>query len=182
MFVHSAGARCVLITLLCSAVLLGVPQAKAQETPQATTAIYLPLVVNGNAATHESTLEEQVVELTNQQRVEHNCAPLTISSELVIAAKEHSQDMAERNYFSHTSPEGETPWDRMEAAGYHFQEAAENIANGPTTAAGVVNAWMESTKGHRENILNCELHEIGVGYAAGTSGTYWTQSMATPLP
>jgi len=82
--------------------------------------------------------------------------------------------MAERNYFSHDSPDGKTPWDRAEAAGYP-DPSGENIARGYPDARSVVKAWMHSA-GHRANILNCDSKAIGVGVELNTEdGPYWTQ-------
>jgi uncharacterized protein YkwD len=90
------------------------------------------------------------------------------------ASREHSADMAARNYMSHTNPEGIGPGERASAAGYH-RWSGENIAMGYPTAEAVVDAWM-SSEGHRANILNCESRAIGVGAAEGARGMYWTQN------
>ncbi len=88
--------------------------------------------------------------------------------------------MAAKNYFSHTGLDGRSPFDRMRDAGYSYSSAAENIAAGQPTPAAVVNGWMNS-EGHRANILNCKLTQIGVGVARGGSyGIYWTQVFGTP--
>lgn len=88
--------------------------------------------------------------------------------------------MAKRDYFDHTNPDGKSPFDRMSAAGYQYRSAAENIAAGYRDAEAVVQGWMNS-EGHRKNIMNCGLTEIGVGYATGGKyGTYWTQNFGTP--
>ncbi|WP_239329435.1 CAP domain-containing protein [Frankia sp. CiP3] len=122
----------------------------------------------------------QVVTLTNTERAKAGCAPLTVDSRLTAAAQAHSDDMATHNYFSHTSQDGRTPFQRMAAAGYQFSIAAENIAAGQRTPAEVMTGWMNSA-GHRENILNCSLKQIGVGYGVGGSyGMYWTQDFGTP--
>ena len=87
--------------------------------------------------------------------------------------------MRTKNYFSHTSKDGRSPWDPHPAQGYHYG-SAENIAAGQRTAAAVVSAWMNST-GHRKNILNCSNKAVGVGVSRG-SGTYyiyWTQDFGT---
>ena len=82
--------------------------------------------------------------------------------------------MAAQNYFSHTSLDGRSPWQRMEAQGY-TAGSGENIAAGYSTPASVMTAWMNSS-GHRANILNCSSKAIGVGIGKGGSyGTYWTQ-------
>ena len=124
----------------------------------------------------------QVVTLTNAERAKAGCGPLTVDATLTAVAQAHSQDMATNDYFDHNSQDGRTPFDRMTAAGYRYSTAAENIAAGQRTPQDVMTAWMNSP-GHRANILNCALKEIGVGYATGSSsqyGVYWTQDFGTP--
>ena len=117
-----------------------------------------------------------VVAITNLQRALHGCGPLRVNVHLVAAAQGHSADMAANDYFSHDSQNGDTPWDRMKAAGYvGWTLVGENIAAGQRSAQDVMTAWMNSP-GHRANILNCGFTEIGVGYAVSSTGTpYWTQ-------
>jgi uncharacterized protein YkwD len=114
---------------------------------------------------------DQVVTLVNQARLANGCAALRVDDKLTAAASDHSTDMSERDYFSHTTPEGVTFDERIANAGYAMP-GAENIAKGQDSAAIVMDAWMKS-KGHRNNILNCQLTAIGVGLA--TDGWYWTQ-------
>lgn len=124
----------------------------------------------------------QVVTLTNAERAKAGCGPLAVNATLTAVAQAHSQDMATNNYFDHNSQDGRTPFDRMTAAGYRYSTAAENIAAGQRTPQDVTTAWMNSP-GHRANILNCALKQIGVGYATGSSsqyGVYWTQDFGTP--
>lgn len=163
---------------------LAVP-ADVTVTPAAIVKVHLPLVVapgtsNNSGASAISPLAQQVVDLTNQHRIAAGCAPLTISPQLTSAAAAHSQDMAKNNFFSHTGSDGSTPWDRIRRTGYTYSTAAENIAAGYRTAEQVVQGWYNS-EGHRRNMLNCNLREIGVAYADGGSyGRYWTQVFATP--
>jgi uncharacterized protein YkwD len=124
----------------------------------------------------------QVVTLTNAERAKAGCGPLAVDATLTQVAQAHSQDMATNNYFDHNSQDGRSPFDRITAAGYRFSTAAENIAAGQKTPQDVMTSWMNSP-GHRANILNCALHEIGVGYATASSstyGSYWTQDFGTP--
>jgi uncharacterized protein YkwD len=129
----------------------------------------------------------QVIVLTNQERAKVGCPPLSEDPRLTAAAETHSEDMALNDFFSHTGSGGSTFAERIEATGYEYTIAAENVAIGYPTAARAVAAWMASTKGHRENILNCELTEIGVGYyylendgGSVEAQHYWTQDFATP--
>jgi uncharacterized protein YkwD len=113
----------------------------------------------------------EVTRLTNLERAKAGCGALRIDSRLTAAAQAHSEDMVDRDYFSHTSPDGEGPGDRAAAAGYP-NWSGENIAAGYPTAAAVVQGWMNSA-GHRANILNCQSKATGVGYDARRD--MWTQ-------
>jgi uncharacterized protein YkwD len=121
-----------------------------------------------------------VVTLVNRARATAGCAALATNSGLARSAVAHSADMATRDYFSHTTPEGVTADQRITRAGYHWSTMGENIAYGQPTADAVMQAWMASS-GHRANILNCAFHDIGVGLAYSSGGTpYWTQDFAAP--
>jgi uncharacterized protein YkwD len=132
----------------------------------------------------ESAVEAQVVTLVNQQRLAAGCQAVTVSPILITVARAHSKEMSgSTGGIKHNSANGRTPFQRMTAAGYEYSVAAENIAAGQPTATAVMAAWMAS-QGHRANILNCGLTQIGVGmaYKAGSQyGTYWTQDLGTPM-
>ena len=174
-------ARLTAIVLLVAGMLLGATPAAAQDGPQLTATTfraYLPLTITAPAQT---SIEQQVVELTNQLRQQHGCSPLTISPQLTAAARGHSQDMADHNFVSHTGSDGSSPWDRMQRAGYDYTQAAENVAAGYATAEAVVAGWYNSLA-HRANMLNCDLREIGVGYAYNSNSDYdfyWTQDFGS---
>jgi uncharacterized protein YkwD len=116
-------------------------------------------------------LRAGVVKLTNEIRSDRGCKPLRTSERLTRSAQRHANDMAERNYFSHTSRNGDRWWQRIERAGYP-DPAGENIAYGFATARGVVRAWMRSPS-HRRNIVDCDFRAIGVGFHG--DGKYWVQ-------
>jgi stress response protein SCP2 len=121
-----------------------------------------------------------VVTRTNAERAQHGLRPLTVDARLAHAAQAHSDDMVRRSFFAHENPDGQQVWDRAVAAGYVYRKVAENIAAGQRTADEVVRGWMNSP-GHRANILDGELTQIGVGCAeGGTYGVYWTQVFGTP--
>ena len=125
--------------------------------------------------------EREVLTLVNEERASGaDCgsegtfppAPaLTMNGALRCAARAHSKDMSDRDFFDHTNPDDELPWDRMELAGYSWRAAGENIAWGSPTPASVMDGWMASD-GHCSNIMSAGFQEIGVGYYAGN---YWTQ-------
>jgi uncharacterized protein YkwD len=122
--------------------------------------------------------ENEVVRLTNAQRVKGGCDPLKHDARLRRAAFGHSADMAENDYFDHDSPDGRDMADRIRATGFTGSAMAENIAMGQRSAAEVVQGWMNSD-GHRQNIMNCSYTLIGVGAAKDAQGQiYWTQNFA----
>ena len=138
------------------------------------------LIYPGNKVTIPSfdatkSIENQVVQLTNQERAKNGLKALTQDWELSRVARYKSVDMRDKNYFSHTSPTYGSPFTMMKNFGISYRSAAENIAAGQTTAQEVVQAWMNSP-GHRANILSGNYTHIGVGYAKGGSQRhYWTQ-------
>jgi uncharacterized protein YkwD len=125
---------------------------------------------------------QQVVDLTNNFRAKNGLAPLTLNSKLTEAAQIHTENMAVQDFFSHTGKDGSSAGDRAAKMGYDWRTLAENIAAGQRSPAEVVQAWINSP-GHRENMLNPSVKEIGVGYffLANDTGTtnynaYWTQN------
>ncbi|MBW3113179.1 sporulation protein [Bacillus sp. MCCB 382] len=119
-----------------------------------------------------SQFEQQVVELTNQERAKQGLPALKVDAELSKVAREKSRDMQANNYFSHTSPTYGSPFDMMKQFGIEYSSAGENIAMGQKTPEEVVQAWMNS-EGHRKNIMSSNYTHIGVGYVE--NGNYWTQ-------
>ncbi|NQU37139.1 MAG: CAP domain-containing protein [Actinobacteria bacterium] len=136
-----------------------------------------------------ATQAAKVLSLTNQARSRSQvcgttaypaAGRLAASSRLQSVAQAHSQDMATNNYFDHTNQQGQSPFDRMAAAGYSYWAAGENIAAGQPTPAAVVQAWLDSP-GHCRNIMSADYTELGVGVATGGRyGIYWTQNFGTP--
>ncbi|MDP4183104.1 MAG: CAP domain-containing protein [Bacillota bacterium] len=127
------------------------------------------------------TFEDEVVRLVNVERAKNGLPALTSNWQLARVARYKSQDMINKNYFSHNSPTYGSPFTMMENFGIKFSAAGENIAYGQRTPAEVMNAWMNSP-GHRANILNPSYTNIGVGLAKTSSGVcYWSQMFIKPL-
>jgi len=159
----------------------------ATSTPATTTPTTPPTTEPATTAsptaepTGTAALEAEVVTIVNTERAKVGCPAVTADDRLTTAARGHSTDMAARDYFSHTSPEGVEFSTRITDAGYRWSRAGENIAKGQPTPAEVMTAWMNSA-GHRANILTCAFKNIGVGVAADAQGTLlWTQDFASPL-
>lgn len=122
--------------------------------------------------------EQEVFSLVNKVRKQHGLQPLIWIEELADAARTHSQDMAEHDFFAHISPTTGSPAQRVQS--YGLPGAAENIAAGYTDANTVFDAWMLSPD-HRGNILNPDHRFIGIGVYRENdnrdpyNGLYWTQ-------
>jgi len=132
--------------------------------------------------------EEEVVRLVNEARAAGaDCdsagkfaptGPLTMNDSLRCAARKHSQDMNNRNFFDHVNPDGEDPFDRIAMAGYgSYTQAGENIAGGSDSPEATVAGWLESD-GHCSNMMSPTYTEIGVGAYEGLGDWtyYWTQT------
>ncbi|MGL5058366.1 MAG: CAP domain-containing protein [Microcoleus sp.] len=140
-----------------------------------------------------SGTEHEIHQVINQQRQKYGLAKLSFDAKLSEIAREHSKDMAKRNFFSHESPEGKTPTNRGAIAGYkcrknygnyYTEGLAENIFkshlyksivyyNGVPSydwmiqseiAQSTVSGWM-SSPGHRKNILTATYNKEGIGVA-----------------
>lgn len=136
---------------------------KAPAKPKA------PVVVSA-----EAQAEAEVLKLVNEERAKVGCSAVAANSALGTLAEKFSDAMAAQDFFDHTDPSGNTPWDRAAAAGI-TDLGGENIARGQTDAAAVMDAWMNSP-GHKANILNCDFKTLGVGVHFGAGGPWWTQN------
>lgn len=101
---------------------------------------------------------------TNVQRSSNSEANLSLNATLNQVAQAKANDMVARDYWSHDTPDGQTPWSFYTAAGYCYLEAGENLAYGFATSSDVVTGWMNSPE-HRANILNADFVEVGFGFA-----------------
>ncbi|MFR1811352.1 MAG: CAP domain-containing protein [Terrisporobacter sp.] len=130
---------------------------------------------NDNVTGEFAAFQKEVVRLVNVERQKQGLGKLSLNAKLSNVATLKSQDMINKNYFDHTSPTYGSPFDMMKQFNISYKTAGENIAKGQKTPAEVVKAWMNS-QGHRENILNKNYTEIGIGVAKDANGTlYWTQ-------
>lgn len=121
-----------------------------------------------------SELEEQMLQLVNTERKAKGLQQLAADNGLTAAARLHSADMFRRGYFSHNTPEGTTPFDRLRKLKITYRYAGENLAMAPSLA-GAHDALMKSP-GHRANILNASFGKIGIGIMdAGAKGLMLTQ-------
>jgi len=149
------------------------PSKKPKVTPSKTATKAPVKTAAPITSSEEAVVEAEVLKLVNEERAKVGCSALSANSSLTKLAEAFSDDMAARDFFDHTDPDGKTPWDRAAAAGIS-NLGGENIARGQATAQAVMDAWMNS-EGHRANILNCDFKTLGVGVHFGSGGPWWTQ-------
>lgn len=111
----------------------------------------------------------EVLRLTNIERVNNGLSELTLDSSICAAADIRADEI--NTLFEHTRPDGTQCFTALKDAGVSYRTAAENIAIGQRTPEEVVTGWMNSP-GHRANILNGNLHKIGIGVAHATQSPY----------
>lgn len=130
--------------------------------------------------------EKRILGLHNRTRKQRGLETLCVNPALTQAARAHSSDMIEEDYFAHTSPDGETLVERLRhfgyvTEGYGFWKVGGNIAFGNYSKGEpdhIFEGWMNSPP-HRENILEGDFEQIGIGTAAGTYKTYEETVMYT---
>ncbi len=155
-----------------------------QPDPGAQPPVPTPMGCNAQV---DSNVEAQVLNLINQQRVDNALSPLTLNTALTAAARVQSADMACNNFVSHTGSNGSNWADRIRAQGYDYATyPLENIYVGDPqfggNAQGAVTWWMNSQV-HRDNILNSQVTEVGIGYVYDPNseyGGYYTVDFALP--
>lgn len=179
----------VLTAVLLSAGLLS-SRAIAQNSE-----VFLPIIIKSICLSRAQ--EQEVANLLlndpGQQRSVLICHPL-----LAQVARQRAEDMAQRDYFDHTNPEGYGPNYLVQQAGYmlpsYYSTALdanniEAIAAGYSTAAATWQQWMNSTP-HRTQLLGlnsffAEQTEYGIGYAYNPNSQYryyWVIITAKPGP
>ncbi|HVM90936.1 MAG TPA: CAP domain-containing protein [Verrucomicrobiae bacterium] len=130
-------------------------------------AIGAPILLPGVVSQATAITPSAIVSLTNATRRDQRETPLTENALLDRAAQAKADDMVNRQYFAHEAPDGKTAMDLILAQGYQAKLAAENLAVRYTQAESVEEGWLLSPT-HRENIVNPEYRDIGVGVAQGS--------------
>jgi uncharacterized protein YkwD len=110
-------------------------------------------------------LEVLMLSWVNAERIKAGLNILKADPELTVVARKHSVDMFQQGYFSHVSPGGKGPFDRMRNDGVRFTNAGENIALAPTL--DIAHSGLMHSPGHRANILRPEFGRLGIGIVDG---------------
>jgi uncharacterized protein YkwD len=128
------------------------------------------------ANTDEFSPEWEIIDGLNRQRAEYGLPMLFEDGDLSSLASQRSGDMAERGYFSHTTPEGLTVFDVMAERGYAYGAVSENLFHNPDqlAAAPAATEALLSSPTHRANLLSPGYSRVGVGIAGGQNGAYFT--------
>lgn len=140
-----------------------------------------PTIANGaqlaSAAAVTVSENTDFARLLNNLRIDRDLSTVSYDVRLDRAAQKHAEDMVNRGYFSHFSPEGESVRDRIIAEGYDPRGWAENLAQGYQSESGILQAWIDSP-GHNAN-LSAPLEEFALGAAGEGSQLTWVLVLAT---
>jgi len=134
----------------------------------------MPAAGAADGASHMQALtadEEQAVALLNADRSAHGLPPLRVNLTLAALAREYAQDMIDRGYFSHVSPEGEEFSDRLARYGVAFRSAGENLGMHGSVAAA--ERMLMNSPSHRANILGRDFDELGIGVRSAADGSVY---------
>jgi len=123
------------------------------------------LVLIPNLASASEITPDNIITEVNLIRGVNGLKPLKNDRSLGTAAYLKSNNMLDRDYFDHYAY-GLTPWMLITNVGYNYQYAGENLAMDFDTTEGMVKAWMNSPA-HRQNILNGNYQDIGIGVVKG---------------
>jgi uncharacterized protein YkwD len=110
-------------------------------------------------------LEAQMLVMVNEERSQRGLKTLKADPEMTLVARKHAADMFARGYFSHLSPEGSDPFDRMRKGKIDFLAAGENLALAQTLR--IAHTGLMNSPGHRANILNPKFGRLGIGILDG---------------
>ena len=114
-----------------------------------------------------SITQDSLLQMHNYERAKNGLNTLRINQKLNESATEKAIAMLQTNCWSHYCPNGQSPWEFFDDAGYLYFHAGENLAEGFSTTESVINAWMNSPT-HRANMLNDNFTEVGFGFANGS--------------
>lgn len=109
-------------------------------------------------------LEQEMLRLINAERAMAGEGPLKMDADLTRLARDYSADMFTRGYFSHNTPEGVDPFQRMKKASIKYRYAGENLALAPTLMRA--HTGLMNSPGHRANILQKAYKKVGIGILA----------------
>jgi uncharacterized protein YkwD len=189
-FLFSRNLLPVAVILLLFPVFTAVKVNHTSSDTQST--VYLPLIHNRFDPNHvcvplpnippdDLDQELKVADEINAERVKNGLSPLTLAPELTQAARKHSNDMADKDFFNHTGSDGSNAGQRIDLFCYDWSTWGEIIGcRSDGDPSQMVQMWMDSPS-HRAIILDNNYVDLGVGYAynpASSCTHYWTVDFA----
>jgi hypothetical protein len=127
----------------------------------------IPMTPLGQVLGYASSITvDRVLEETNAKRSQAGLAPLKVNAKLSQAANAKATHMFDNQYWSHTAPDGTSPWTFIQRAGYKYSIAGENLARDFGDTSSMVQAWMDSPT-HKANILQSKYNETGLAVVDG---------------
>lgn len=180
------GIRTLVVAVVCLCVLAGGAFGLAALDDEVPAGDRLPSwsEVYPSMTLDEEETESLVHERVNEAREERGAAALPRDDDLQQVARNHSEDMAERGYFDHTTPGGLDPAARVERAGIECGDVGENIVKLPRSnhekplAEDVVEAWLNSP-GHFINLVDGDWSRMAIGVVADADSVYVTQKFCS---
>ena len=181
-YARHAGVVVVAVVLAAAAAAVGLSAAN----PSPAEAALVTVKTCGGGSIDLNSAEKRTLDLHNQTRASNGLPAFCVQRTLQKAARAHSQEMLDKDYFSHDSYNGETFGSRLKrfgytSSGYGYYTVGENIAWGSGSygsPGSIFKGWMNST-GHKANILNKNFREIGIGARTGTYEGYAGATMYT---
>jgi uncharacterized protein YkwD len=137
--------------------------SKLTIRPDSRDSVKLPFTLKNPK--HRPDLEAGMLALLNNERQAHGLRPFRADPEAADVARRHSVDMFARGYFSHVTPEGDDPFERMRRGKLRFVAAGENLAFARTLP--MAHKGLMDSPGHRANILRPAFGRVGIGIVDG---------------
>jgi uncharacterized protein YkwD len=110
---------------------------------------------------------EGITAAINEYRASKGLNPVLLNAKLNSSAQAKSDSLVADHYWSHVAPDGTTPWQLIERAGYDYTKAGENLAKCADSAAQTVDAWIASPL--HEAVLSGDYTNLGIGVALNTA-------------
>jgi uncharacterized protein YkwD len=127
--------------------------------PESEKTVYLGFTTE--RVTTDEALESQMLNLVNNERTSRGLGALRLNQKARDVGRAHSRDMFARGYFSHISPDGKNPFDRLKGGGVSYHAAGENLALAPTL--DLAHSGLMNSPGHKANILSPAYRTVGIG-------------------
>ena len=146
-----------------------------------TAIVFVGTIYDREEEAQATTFSVKQLELAiNLVRLKEGLEPLAVNSILNKSAQQKSDDMFAKGYFAHTAPQGIKYYDVIEAEGYNYLYAGENLYQGNNNPAIIVELWKKSP-GHRANLLNKHYNEMGIGVTSFLNSRFVTLHLGKKL-